>query len=178
MSRCFAPSREADDKAFAWNDISTHTHSAAGRIWGKSRDSRHDEMIGRWESPVYSKLFCEAWPKLSTEQEKRCLMGHFLPNYPEEGEQQTQDEAWLQYTVPIQCFTAPSCGQPCTRWPHGLFLHNEPLITRESQYIVDTLATKLKNVNNLHTCKLSLTWSLTRAMIQAIRDLTYFNNIF
>lgn len=58
------------------------------RILGKSHCEWRGKTVGRWKSPVYSKLACEARPKSSTEQRKLCLMGHFSSNYPR-GEEST-----------------------------------------------------------------------------------------
>lgn len=115
MSCCATPtSREADDLL---KRRPCRTAVQAGREGGNSRGSWHGAMIGRWKRPVYSKLFCEARPKLSTEQEKGRLMGHFFPNYPEEEGGGAEQEMKPGYTIPSMGFTAPSCGQTCTpRW--------------------------------------------------------------
>lgn len=56
--------------------------SAAASVW-KGLDG-HNETMKRWKSLVYSKLYSEVGPKLSKEQDKWGVMGHFSPNYLED----------------------------------------------------------------------------------------------
>lgn len=70
----------------ATDDRRTSPHTELQTHLGKSGGAGCDEIIVWWKPPVYSKLSCEALPKLSTQQEKQCLMGHFFPNYPEDEE--------------------------------------------------------------------------------------------
>lgn len=63
-----------------WQNSSIGSTSAA--VWKGL--AGHNETMKRWKIAVYSKLYSEVRPKLSTDQDKQDLMGHFPPNYPEE----------------------------------------------------------------------------------------------